>query len=267
MLYKIKPYLRDLLPARIQIPLKYWFLWLRGGLEREMSFLHLIIRNQDLCIDVGANRGIYTYLLYRLGAKVEAFEPNLACSNVLNIWSHDKPNINVHAVALSSYSGSATLHIPVDKIGVEHDASASIENTEFVNSRSQLVSIQTLDSYGFKDLKLIKIDVEGHEYSVIEGAVKTIISSRPALLIEIEQRHIDRPIAEVFAKILEFGYQGFFMGILGLTPLEEFNAARQQSMENFGTAKGPYINNFLFLHRVRVNKGEYSALLNGKLLK
>jgi hypothetical protein len=129
------------------------------------------------------------------------------------------------------------------------------------------VPLQTLDSYRFEGVSLIKIDVEGHEYSVIEGAAKTITSSRPALLIEIEQRHIHRPIADVFEKIRGFCYQGFFMGVLGLTSLEEFDVARHQSMENFGTEKAPYINNFLFLHRDRLKDGEYSALLNGQFCK
>jgi len=247
--------------------MKYWYGWVRNALEAEMKFLELIVHNNDRVIDIGGNRGIYAYQLWRRGAKVEVFEPNPTCYRVLEAWAADKQNVNVHSVALSSRAGSANLHIPIDGSGIEHDASASIEHSGFAQARDQLVPLQTLDSYQFEGVSLIKIDVEGHEYRVIEGAAKTIASSRPVLLIEIEQRHIDRPIAEVFGKILEFGYQGFFIGMRGLTPLEEFDVARHQSMENFGTAKAPYINNFLFIHRARLNDGEYSALVNGQLLK
>ena len=232
-----------------------------------MKFIDLIVQNNNRVIDIGGNRGIYAYQLWRRGARVEVFEPNPTCYRVLEVWAADKPNVNVHSVALSNRAGSANLHIPIDGSGVEHDASASIEHSGFAKARDQLVPLRTLDSYQFEGVSLIKIDVEGHEYSVIEGAEKTIVSSRPALLIEIEQRHIDRPIEAVFGKILEFGYQGFFMGILGLIPLEEFDAARHQSMENFGTGKNSYINNFLFLHCAKQNDGEYSALVKGQLLK
>lgn len=267
MTNKLKTLVRDLLPKRYQVPAKYWYSWFRGAIEEEMKFLELIVRNHDRVIDVGGNRGIYAYQLWKLGARVEVFEPNPTCFRVLKAWAAGKPDVNIHSVALSSRAGSANLHIPIDGSGVEHDASASIENEGFAHARDQLVPLQTLDSYRFEGVSLIKIDVEGHEYSVIEGAATTLASSMPALLVEIEQRHSGRPIGEVFEKILGFGYQGFFMGRDGLTSLENFDAARDQSMENFGVSKEPYINNFLFLHRGRLADGEYGALVDGRLLK
>lgn len=263
----LKTLFRDLLPMRYQVPMKYWYGWARRALEAEMKFLEVIVQNNDLVIDIGGNRGIYTYQLWRHGAKVEVFEPNPTCCQILKAWAADKRNVSVHSVALSSQEGSANLHIPVDGSGVEHDASASIEHSGFTQARDQLVPLQTLDSYRFDGVTLIKIDVEGHEYSVIEGAEETIVSSRPALLVEIEQRHIARPIAEIFEKILGFGYRGFFIEMHGLTHLENFNLDRHQSMENFGSAKGPYINNFLFLHQARLNDGEYGTLVNVQSLK
>lgn len=267
MLSNLKTYLRDLLPTKYQVPIKYWYGWARQSLEPEMKLLSLVVKSNDLVIDIGGNRGIYTYQLWRHGAKVEVFEPNPPCYSVLAAWALGKPNVNVHSVALSNRMGSANLHIPVDVSGVEHDASASIEHIDFAQARDQLVLLETLDKYQFEGVGLIKIDVEGHEYSVIEGAAKTIASSKPALLVEIEQRHIDRPIADVFEKIIAFGYQGFFMGLQGLTPLVSFDVSVHQSMENFGTGKALYINNFLFLHRSRVEREEYCDLLQRKLSK
>lgn len=265
---RLKILARELLPKRYQVPVKYWYGWLLGTLEVELDFLRLIVRNHDRVIDVGGNRGIYTYYLWRLGAKVEVFEPNPECARILTVWATGRPNMNVHSVALSSCAGSAHLHIPVDESGIEHDASASIENPGFAHARDLSVPLQTLDSYGFEGVQLIKIDVEGHEYSVIEGAASTITGSKPALLVEIEQRHNDRPISEVFGKIRGFGYQGFFMGREGLTPLENFNAEVHQSMDNFDHPNGRYINNFLFLHGSRLTNGQYDALVKerGQLL-
>ncbi len=263
----IKAFLRDLLPKKYQVPVKYWNDWQRGTLEVEMKLLKLIVRANDRVIDVGGNRGTYAYQLWRLGAMVEVFEPNPVCLNILKAWAADKPAVHVHSVALSSCAGSTNLHIPIDESGVEHDASASIENAEFTHARDQLVTLQTLDSFRFEDVCLIKIDVEGHEYSVIEGAALTIATSKPALLVEIEQRHMVRSISEVFDKVLDFGYQGFFMMAGKLITLENFEIVRHQPMENFGGSKVGYINNFLFLHQDKLASGEYGALFNESLLK
>ena len=267
MFLNLKTAARDLLPARYQVPAKYWFGSLRGGLEEEMKFLRLLVKKHDRVIDVGGNRGIYAYNLWRLGATVEVFEPNPTCLNVLTAWAEGKPAVHLHPVALSSHAGSANLHIPVDKLGVEHDASASIEHSGFEQSRDQLVPLRDLDSFNFQGVSFIKIDVEGHEYSVIEGATVTIEASRPAILVEIEQRHSTRPIDEVFVKVLGLGYQGFFVAMRKITGLEKFNLAAHQSMANFNGAKGSYINNFLFLHRDRIANGEYGAVADGLLLQ
>jgi FkbM family methyltransferase len=227
-----------------------------------MALLGRLVRRNDLAIDVGGNRGTYAYKLWRLGAKVEVFEPNPLCFQVLSAWASAKPSVHLHSAALSNRDGSAHLHIPIDGDGTEHDASASIENAGFERARDQEVPLRTLDSYAFKQVKLIKIDVEGHEYSVIEGASETLISSKPALLVEIEQRHTTKRIDEVFEKILSFGYDGFFMLDGRLAQLSKFELAKHQSMDNFGATKGAYLNNFLFLHRDRLGAGEYRSLVD-----
>lgn len=257
----LKTLARDLLPKSYQVPAKYWYSWFRGTLEAEMKLLGLIVRNHDQVIDVGGNRGIYAYHFWKIGAKVEVFEPNPICSRILTAWAAGRLGMRVHSVALSSCSGSAKLRIPIDTFGIEHDASASIENLGFAHARDQLVPLHTLDSYRFEDVQLIKIDVEGHERDVIEGAAATIASSKPALLVEIEQRHNARPIGEVFTNILDFGYQGFFMRREGLTVLEDFDAPFHQSTQNFDDPRRWYVNNFLFLHGDRLAHGRYDRLL------
>ena len=263
----LKTQVRDLIPKCYQVPAKYWYGWLRGALEPEMKLLGALVRHRDRVIDVGGNRGIYAYHLWRLGTNVEVFEPNPTCFDVLTAWATGKSAVHLHDIALSSASGSANLHIPIDEAGVEHDASASIENNGFAHGRDELVQLRSLDDYGFEDVKLIKIDVEGHEQSVIKGAAATLASSRPALLIEIEQRHIDCPIIEVFGQVLAYGYQGYFMTDGKLTPLAEFDGAQHQSMKAFDQGSGGYINNFLFLHSSRLAGGEYGGLVGGRSLK
>lgn len=256
----LKLFLRELLPPGFQVPVKYWYSWCNATLEPELKLLRLLVRPGDRVVDVGGNRGIYAYRLWKLGACVEVFEPNPACVGVLRAWAAGKPEVHVHPVGLSNREGSASLHIPVDGSGVEHDASASLEHAGFERARNEKIAIRTLDGYAFDQVKLIKIDVEGHEASVLEGARATLARSRPALLVEVEQRHCVKPIDEVFNLVLSQGYRGFYLIESHLRSLITFDLAFHQSIRNFGRPGQLYINNFVFLPRERLDRGEYRKL-------
>ncbi|QQV78458.1 FkbM family methyltransferase [Sphingomonas aliaeris] len=250
-----------MLPLRLQVPVKYHYGRLRHELEPEMALLPALVASGDRVIDVGGNRGTYAYRFDTLGARVEVFEPNPVCLRVLRDWATHRSSVNVHAVALSASSGTAELAIPIDAAGVEHDASASIEHGVGADVRLETVPIATLDSFGFRDASLIKIDVEGHELSVIEGALETIAASAPALLIEIEQRHLTRPIGESFARITSLGYDGFFLRSGKLAPLAEFDPQRHQVIADFENKSRQYFNNFLFLAGRHISAGRYRDIL------
>ena len=214
-----------------------------------MKILENLIGSGDRVVDVGGNRGVYAYSFWKQGSIVEVFEPNVNCIDILSKWASDKENVHVYPVALSNRAGIADLKVPVDKSGIEHDASGSIEAHQFDDSKTQAVDVRELDSYHFEGVKLIKIDVEGHELSVIEGAQDTIRSMKPILLIEIEQRHNDMPISNIIDKILAFGYQGIFLDKGNLVSITKFDVNQHQKPENFGIAEQRYINNFIFLDK------------------
>jgi FkbM family methyltransferase len=262
MFAELKVILRNILPKKYQVPVKYSIDWVRKSFEVEMSVVKLLVSPGDHVIDVGGNRGLYAYHFWRLGAVVDVFEPNPICSEILNAWADDKSSVNIHSVGLSKLAGETMLNIPIDLLGIEHDASGSIENNDFSNSRCQKIPLATLDSFMFKNVSFIKIDVEGHESSVLEGAKLTILSSKPVLLVEIEQRHIHKPIADVFEEIGKLGYQGFFMKAKKLIPLDFFNLNAHQSIQYFGGAKVDYINNFLFLPKIKLAAGAYADLFD-----
>lgn len=257
---RLKNRLRDFIPKKYQVPIKYHYNRLASMLEPEMTVLKYLVRKNDRVIDVGGNRGTYAYKCWKLGAKVEIFEPNSTCSSLLSAWAAHKNDIKVHPIGLSNFTGQAQLYVPVDNSGVEHDASGSIEHKKSVRAREQEVKLRTLDSFGFEQVNLIKIDVEGHEYNVIEGASETIRKMKPSLIIEIEQRHIDRSISDVFDAILAFEYKGFFLDEGRLIELSEFDLVRDQNPSNLGKAAQRYINNFIFLHQHRLDNLEYAEL-------
>jgi FkbM family methyltransferase len=262
MFSSLKSSIRDSLPRRYQVPLKFWYSKLQGDLEAEMALLPKLLKPPSRVIDIGANRGVYAYSLAQLAARVELFEPNPALSQILSSWAAQKPNVSLYPVALSDHEGSALLQIPVDAAGVEHDASASIEKFGSGQFRQELVALARHDSFQFRQVALIKIDVEGHELSVVQGAQKTIASNKPALLIEIERRHAKSSFSAMFTLLQDQGYQSYFLDGTILRPIDEFDVDRDQSIQNLGVNNSRYINNFLFLNQAHLSNGDYDQLFH-----
>lgn len=196
-------------------------------------------------IDVGANEGVYTHAFARTGARVEAFEPQADLAAVLRKYAARRPRVRVHDVALGATEGTGVLRVPLHNgRAVAGHATLARDDVRGVEST---VRVRTLDAFAFDEVRAIKIDVEGHELEVVRGARETIRRWGPTLLVELEQRHQRRPLAEAFAEILALGYAGFFLDrAAGLRPLAEFSPAEHQSPQNADRLGARYINNFLF---------------------
>jgi FkbM family methyltransferase len=205
------------IPLRLHLPLRYWYRRMRRRIEPELRAAVRVTRPGSTAIDVGANYGVYTYALARAGARVEAFEPIPECLRVLTAYR--SPRVRVHATALSSTNGSADLHIPV--LGARQEfgrASLRSLGTEY---RTLRVPLRQLDEFGFSDVSLIKIDVEGHEMDVLQGARETIANSRPVLVVEVDDSFLSYPAIRVFETIHGFDYAGFFLWQGQARPVDE----------------------------------------------
>ena len=85
-------------------------------------------------------------------------------------------------------------------------------NNQFDNFKEVKVEIKKLDDVKIVNkIGFIKIDVEGHELEVIEGAKNTIINNMPILLIEIEKRHTKEPVEKSINHIRKIGYECYFV--------------------------------------------------------
>jgi FkbM family methyltransferase len=218
-----------------------------GTLEPETACLVDLVGEGKRAIDVGANTGLYTYALSKLCQTVEAFEPIPWIFDETSLYS--RSNVNFYNVGLSDRDDILELHLPIIN-GKPSGAQASFRN--FQGSCDTIsVPVKRLDDYGFTDVSFIKIDVEGYESQVIDGAIETIRYCKPNLLIEIEQRHLqDRPIEDIFDKVLSLGYSGRFLSGKESVELSKFSYQHHQmpfikAIEMHGHCKG-YINNFIF---------------------
>ena len=169
--------LRDELEAR-------WFAGERNvGLPPEIL---VRVRPGDLVIDAGANIGVITgQLANKVGSdgRVHAFEPLPRNISRLERLGNDNglTQVIVHPVALGAAAGSAELRLS----GVGGGAYASFTAT-WINEGRLEVEVRTIDEelQGLAP-SFIKIDVEGFEYQVLQGASETLAEHKPLLFLEV----------------------------------------------------------------------------------
>jgi FkbM family methyltransferase len=181
-------------------------------------------------------------------------------------------NVAIVPKAVSNTCGKLPLHMP-QGTGKTHAATLEARNmghrawsmeygarsnsnstlhAEYAPGSSTLVDVTTLDDFFTtqdRGPNFLKIDVEGHELAVLEGATRTLQSHRPAILIECEARHrADGDVRPVFDLLQSHGYQGSFFLNGHRRPLAEFDVGKHQRIDDSATATPrDYVNNFSFV--------------------
>lgn len=159
-----------------------YFRRFQGGYEPEVcALLDVLVEQADVqtFYDIGANWGYFsgyvaTHPLFR--GKVLAFEPQATAFADLKKFVRQanlEQSIECHQLALSNVEGLGRIQLPDD----------------FHSGLGQLypggsIPIRKLDDLTLPSPDLIKIDVESHEYAVIEGAIQTLVNRRPYLIFE-----------------------------------------------------------------------------------
>lgn len=139
-------------------------------------------------IDAGANIGNHSMWFAAIcGLRVEAFEPIRYEALRANIKLNDLEfQVNTYATALGESMGFAH---EVGKGELRHNGGA--------------IPVNTLDSYNFRDVSVIKIDVEGGEPLVLRGAEQTILAERPIIYAEAWDEDYELAINDI---LVSWGY-------------------------------------------------------------
>ena len=166
-----------------------------GKLTYQYGKLHLAMKSapperRTLAIDIGAHVGLWTMHLCKWFKHVEAFEPN---ADLMPCFLRNVPmaNVSLHGVALGPHNGTCGLRRFDGNSG--HTMHAGVMG---VGS----VPMERLDEYSFEGVDFIKIDVEGYEPGVIEGARETIMRCRPIMVVEDKNfgpQHGYEPLAAI----------------------------------------------------------------------
>ena len=184
-----------------------------AGYETQMSSLIKgLMRKDDVFVDVGANEGYFSVLasLASGGGRVFSLEPQSRLVPVIeeNLRLNGCRKATVSHLALSDKIGTATLHL---------QASTNTGSSGFFNSRKrglghENVPTMRLDDYFAENridrVRLMKVDCEGAEKLVMEGARATL-SARTVDILAWEYHPgivSDEEIAQMDAFLKDCGY-------------------------------------------------------------
>jgi FkbM family methyltransferase len=226
--------------------------------EVELHLLEFLCSRDKDAIDVGANDGSYVHYLRRHARKVIAFEPMPSLVDALRVKFRD--GVDIRSVALSDRAGTVELHMPVvDGVTVTGCSTVSpTASATYPAHRAIEVPMATLDSVYDGEVGFIKIDVEGHEQAVLDGAVQTIRRCRPRMLVEIDERLAPGGLARAKDYFKDLDYRGYFVQAGHIEPINLFSPEQMQNPANLPDLTAPlqqrrrfgrYIYNFIFLPR------------------
>jgi len=184
----------------------------------------------------------------QLTSRVHCFEPNpTAAAKLATRLPH---SVTLHQVAASQTAGQATFFIPQKGDGSRAGANATIEAKNPVATaacETSTVTTARLDQVVTEPIGFIKIDVEGHERAVLEGAERILREDRPTVLVETTRLLNPAAPNDVFALMKGHGYEGLFLYRGRLTPLSAFREDVHQAIGVDGKPMSDHVYNFIFL--------------------
>ena len=131
----------------------------RGDSEYEL--LPMLVKSDKSAVDVGANRGVYTFPMAERAKHVFAYEPSPWVAGLLKRGA--PKNVTVRNFAVSDERKTVTLRVPIRGDGTLAHNQGSIERYGDEGTASAEVQAVRLDDEGLEDVGFIKIDAEDHE--------------------------------------------------------------------------------------------------------
>jgi FkbM family methyltransferase len=161
----------------------------------QLALKILLDKPDGLVLDIGANLGTFCVpLAQKIPAlKFHAFEPQriiyyqLCANTIINSLG----NVYTYEAGVSNREADIELEVPdyatEGNIGA-FSIDKEVRENEYecrTNGGKEKMILMTLDSIGFENVRLLKIDVEGHELEVIKGGIETIKANNyPPIIFE-----------------------------------------------------------------------------------
>ena len=171
-----------------RVPMSEWGLRHQRDKRHTDVLLLRVLRGNSNCLDIGAHKGSFLRVFCELAPEGThyAFEPLPELAGQLGAAF---PRVRVVNCALSNRTGTATFyHVP------QREAWSGLQQQKYPDNARPVeiqVELKRVDDVVERDLRIdfIKIDVEGAELEVLQGAESTIKRCRPMVLFEHAKIH------------------------------------------------------------------------------
>ncbi len=192
----LKKLLATVVPAALHsaIVVNYWKFrnTVPSSYEKEVKLLSLFVTEGDYVVDLGVNMGQYTVPLSRLvgsSGRVLGFEALPSTFELARRIVEKRKNVKLHNIAVSDRRGTCVMKLHFESDGSLNRGLTSIIDQETMPSGGETIEVDCIPldevlADRNQRIRFIKCDVEGHEFSVIKGAMDIIRQDHPAIMLE-----------------------------------------------------------------------------------
>lgn len=174
-----------------------------------VSVASCILTPDSVSLDLGGNIGTHSILMSKLSekGKVYTFEPQSLVFSILqnNLLLNKIDNVAAYRFACSDNDHDIITMQPFNFFGKRINNGAL--RVDLSSLLGDMALTRTIDSFKFKRLDFIKIDIQGSEVRALKGAKSTINRHRPYIFVEIEEQHLramntsSKELIETFLKM------------------------------------------------------------------
>ena len=159
------------------------------GQAKQRDWALTFVRKWRVCLDIGSNIGQWTRPLAEKFRSVICFEPN---PNFRECFERNitERNVLLWPFGLSDKTGTATQDF----------------NSTVLQDVPGDVSLRTLDSFGLTEVDFVKIDVDGSEVPLLNGARETLKRNNPIINIEMKRQKRPSTVLKCEEILWELGY-------------------------------------------------------------
>jgi FkbM family methyltransferase len=182
--------------------------------------------DQHVCVfDVGSNKGQFLDLVLRsvgsIPIHIHAFEPAHETYKSLCANAKGYSNVTLNNIALGNLKGESSLFYDYAGSGLASLTNRRLEHLGIDFKCSEKIIVDTLDNYcsnqAIQEIDLLKLDVEGHELDVLQGA-KEMLAARKIKMVSFEFGGCDIDTRIFFRDFYYFFQEYGMQAIFRITP-------------------------------------------------
>ncbi len=200
---------------KVKLPTRYINYFPSDYEKENFDFLKKHVNEGDIVLDIGAHIGLFSVIASRLTGptgKVFAFEPSGVTHSLLNktISINGISNIISVNAAVGAAPGEITFYVSPVKGDNSNSLVSYKTDRELIPEIVKLYSVDAfVEEKGLKEIRFMKIDVEGAEYDALRGAERTLREIKPVCTLGIHPEAVqakgDR-LGDIYDFVQSCGY-------------------------------------------------------------